>query len=189
MKWHGSSLVVVTTSIIPVSSTRPGTPSSSRPLRPGRGVDLHRLARRGRAGLGEHRCGLPARPRRVTADPVVCPPGLETHMRRRDRRPPRPGEICGTVRPVKRPHRHRLLEPLSSAHRQRFPVPGPVHRTYSKENRRSASHPWSGRSNKVLPADTHQDRESDNGCCPRAVTTFLTASRARSGAPDRLARG
>ena len=32
----------------------------------------------------------------------------------------------GPLRPVKRPHRHRILEPLSSAHRQRLPVPSPV---------------------------------------------------------------
>ena len=67
--------VRVATSIIPVSSTRPGTPSSSS-TSTSSGVESISISSPGAAGQAwrEHPSGRPARPRRVAADPVVCLP-------------------------------------------------------------------------------------------------------------------
>jgi hypothetical protein len=67
--------VRVATSIIPVSSTLPGTPSSSM-TSTSSGVESISISSPGAAGLAWEniRCGRPASPRRVAADPVVCLP-------------------------------------------------------------------------------------------------------------------
>ena len=59
----------------PVSSTRPGTPSSSR-TSTSSGVESISISSPGAAGWAWEniRCGRAARPRRVAADPVVCLP-------------------------------------------------------------------------------------------------------------------
>jgi hypothetical protein len=90
--------VRVATSIIPVSSTRPGTPSSSMTITSS-GVESISISSPGAAGQAREniRCGRPARPRRVAADPVVCLPADSRENSRNI--VARDGSICRLIRP------------------------------------------------------------------------------------------